>query len=97
MASPNHQGVARAARSFQHVHHTLHLSRAAFHPHLRFLLVQHALVDQRDGLVAETRRQRADLLRLTPRGPRRGHHSPLRARFLVEIVEDHRALDQHFA
>src|SRR6185369_653019 len=71
---------------------------AAFDPEIELLLLpQHALVQQADALVAEAHRQRANPLVPAPRLAAWGDHRLLGADAIVEIIQDHRALNQRLA
>jgi hypothetical protein len=88
----------RGALLFEHTEHARYLRRAALDPEIELLLLaQHALIKQADALVAEAHRQRANPQVPAPRLAARGDHRPVGADEVVEIIQDHRALDQRLA
>src|SRR6476620_207203 len=83
---------------FQHLQHARNLRLAALDPKIELLvLAQHALVQQADALVAKAHRQRANPQVPPPRLAARRDHRFVGADAVVEIIQDHRALDQRLA
>ncbi len=95
MLGPNHHGPRRAIL-FQSRQHAGDLAAATIDPVLRRLLVQHAFVNKRHGLVRKPRAEGRDLQRLATLDAAFGDQGPGPARHLVERIQNGEALDQHF-
>src|SRR5207253_7060276 len=75
-----------------------YLRLAALDPEIELLLLpQHPLIQKTNALVAEPHRQRADPQMPPPRLAALGDHRLVGADDVVEMIQDHRALDQRLA
>src|SRR5271170_4733280 len=78
----------RSAFFFQHLEHAADLRLAALDPYFRWLLPQHALIEQAHRLVTEPVRQRANPQGAITIRPGACDHGFCRPNQIVEIIQD---------
>src|ERR1700676_1912646 len=88
----------RGAFLLQHFQHAADLRLATRNPDLRLMIfAKYALVYETHRLVAKPRRQRAQFQHVAAPGAPRRDYRLVRPYYLIEIIQDPRALDQRLA